>query len=197
MIVEQPEDARARRMAAIRALRGTPDRLQRIADLEQQKVRSKKPSTSGKGGRKTPENSSHMFNHPWSVWFEMRDAANAYLCQCATERRTTSYAELWGVISSAIGEDLGDHWRQLPILLGFVSKKSFTEMELISSALIVYKDGDAEPGPGFFRIAADLGALPESDVPPKGVVTPITENQRQFWEASVAGMYERFATTPA
>ena len=197
MIVEQPEDARARRVAEIRLLRGTPERLQRIAELEQKKNRPKSKSTSGKGGRKTPENSSAMFGHPWPVWFEMRDAASAHFRECASEQRTTSYTELWRAINEAIGEDLGDHWRQLPILLGFVAEHSFNDLGLISTALVVHQEGDDEPGPGFFRIAAELGALPEADAPPKGVDWRITERQRDFWQSSVDGMFERFAAAPA
>lgn len=127
MTNEHPEDARARRMAEVRALRGSPERLQQIADLEQQKRQTKSRSTSSASGRKTPENSSHMFGHPWPLWFQMRDVAYEYLCKCASERRMTSYGELWNAISSAIGEDLGSHWRQLPHLLGDVSEHTFTE----------------------------------------------------------------------
>ena len=193
MFYEQPDDARARRLAGIRALRGTPERLQRIADLALDKTRSKSRSASSKSGRKTPENSAAMFGHSWTLWFQMRDAAFDYMCQCAKDKRMTTYAELWDSISSTTGEDLGAKWRQLPILLGHVAEHSFAELQLIPSALVVAREGDTEPGVGFFGIAAELGALPRSDAPEGGTAWTMTDGQRDYWEQTVAGMYDRFA----
>ncbi len=194
VMYEQPDDARARRIAGIRALRGTPERLQRIADIALDKTRGKSRSASSKSGRKSPENSAAMFGHPWPLWFQMRDAAFAYLCQCAAEKRTTTYAELWDALSSATGEDLGAKFRQLPILLGHVAENSFTELQLVPSALVVAREGDDEPGVGFFGIATQLGALPPTDAPEPGVAWRMTEAQRDFWQQTVAAMYDRFAT---
>jgi hypothetical protein len=194
---EQPDDARARRLAGIRALRGTPERLQRIADLALDKTRSKSRSTSSKSGRKTPENSAAMFGHPWPLWFQMRDAAFEYMCQCARDKRMTTYAELWDSVSATTGEDLGAKWRQLPILLGHVAEHSFAELHLIPSALVVAHEGDTEPGVGFFGIAAELGALPPSDAPEGGTAWTMTDTQRAYWQQTVTGMYDRFADTGA
>jgi hypothetical protein len=195
VIYEQLEDARARRLAEIRGRRGSPERLQRIQDLALHKTRAKGRSTSSKSGRKTPENSADMFGHPWAVWFQMRDAAFDYLCQCAREKRMTTYAELWDAVGSATGEELGANWRQLPILLGHVADHSFAELQLIPSALIVAHEGDGEPGIGFFRIAAELGANPQPAALEKGVAWAMTDDQRDYWQRNVVGMYERFATS--
>src|SRR5690606_16720324 len=124
----------------------------------------------------------------------MRDAALDYLKACAAERRLTSYGELWKAVERALNTDLGNHWRQLPVLLGHVSYEAFAEFELIPTALVVAPGANDEPGPGFFRIAAELGVLPDSDSPAIGETwTTMSDRQREFWLAAVEGMYDRFA----
>jgi hypothetical protein len=191
---EHPEDARATRLAEIRAKRGTPERLAKIAELEAQQPRRKSPKPSA-SHRKTPENSTHMFGHPWPEWFEMRDAAFDFLCLCAAERRLGSYGEIWTRISNSLGKDLGNHWRQLPYVLGYVSTRSVEEFDLLATALVIYDPDDAEsgPGPGFFRLAASLGVLDDSDAPLEGTEWSMTDRQRTFWRQQVDAMFDRFS----
>jgi hypothetical protein len=58
MTFEHPEDRRARRLAAVRAERGTPARLRQIAELEEEKRRRAATRSNSSSGRKTPENSA-------------------------------------------------------------------------------------------------------------------------------------------
>ena len=190
------EQARDRRLAAIRAQRGTPERETQIQALELARAtaaKSKARATST-SGRKTPENSSEMFGHPWTEWFQMRDAGFDHIERCARKRSLTTYAELWSAIATQLGKDLGSHWRQLPNLLGYISEWAYEKYKLIPTALVIDQEGDAHPGPGFFRLAAMLGALPENDSPPTGEEwTGMTDSQREFWEASRDAVFNHFA----
>ena len=122
----------------------------------------------------------------------MRDAARRHLERCAAEGHLTTYGELWDAISADLGRDLGNHWRQLPNLLGYVSVAAYEDLELIPTALVVAPDLGDEPGPGFFRIAAELGAIPDAEAPPEGEAWTMSPSQRAFWETQVEGLYQRF-----
>ena len=196
MTFDHPEDRREKRLAEIRARRGTPERLAKIAELELVQPRRKTPKPSV-GHRKTPENSSSFFGHPWPEWFEMRDAAFSFLCVCARERRLASYHEIWTTVGAKLGKDLGNHWRQLPHLLGHVSERSLEESGILATALVVYDPGDASsgPGPGFFSLAVSLGLLAPADGQQDAETWTMSDRQRTFWRQQVDAMFDRFAST--
>ena len=101
MSYEQPEDRRARRLAEVRAQRGTEQRERQIADLEAAKAKPKPRTRSAPVPRKSPETSATFFGYPWPAWFEMRDAGRACLAECAAEGQVITYGELWTAISAA------------------------------------------------------------------------------------------------
>lgn len=149
---------------------------------------------SSASGRKTPENSTSYFGHPWSEWFAMRDAGIECILQCARERRTTTYHQLWPEIERNLGVDLGNPWRQMPNLLGYISEQSCGEFRLLLTALVIEEGSVPQPGEGFFRLAAAMGLLAERDAPPEGVPwRGMTELQRTFWEEQVETIFTRFA----
>jgi hypothetical protein len=185
-------DARERRLAEIRARRGSPERLARIEELQAAKVASKKNTTSD--GRKTPGNSSEMFGHSWPFWFRMRDAGYEYICECARKRTMTTYKGVWEAVAARVGEDVGNHWRQLPQLLGHISEHTYPTIGFIATALVIYEEGDEHPGPGFFRLAASMGVLARKDSPPtREEWVGMTDAQRGFWETHVNGMFAQFS----
>ena len=144
------------------------------------------------GERKSPLNSDTYFDHTWEEWFAMRDAGAVVILEHARQRRFLTYPELWAGIQATVNFEIGNPWRQVPQLLGYISDNTFEEIGLFVTALVV--DGDAEHGPseGFFRLAADRGALPEADSPPKGILwTGMTPRQRAFWESQVARIFEK------
>lgn len=192
---EPPDLRRERRLAEARAQRGTAARAEQVAVLQREKAAERRNAASKRSGRRTPENSPDMFGHPWPVWFAMRDAALAYMKVCASEGRLTSYRETWAAVEAALGEDLGNPWRQIPSLLGYVSVHAYPELDLIPTALVVTPDSDDEPGPGFFRIAAELGALDDAESPPEGESWTMSQAQRDYWQVNVQGMFDRFAPT--
>jgi hypothetical protein len=128
----------------------------------------------------------------------VRDARRGHRCiaQCARERRTTTYHELWPAIGVLLGLDLGNPWRQMPHLLGYISEHSYEDYRLLLTALVVEDGPVAQPGEGFFRLAASMGLLPERAAPPEGVPwRGMTVAQRAFWEGQVEAIFTRFAGT--
>jgi hypothetical protein len=123
----------------------------------------------------------------------MRDAGTDHIIECASQRRKTTYGDLWEAIGRSVGIEIGKHWRQLPVLLGYIGEVSYKETGLVLTALVIHQEGDEHPGGGFFRLAANLGALPEKDAPPMGVRwEEMTEAQRVFWNLQVESLYARF-----
>jgi hypothetical protein len=126
----------------------------------------------------------------------MRDAGAAHIISRAGQRRKTYYGELWTAIERQVGEELGNSWRQLPYLLGDIAKHVYDEIGLILTALVIYEERDEHPGEGFFRLAAEMGALREEDAPPVGERWEgMTTAQRDFWETQVQSLFARFAGT--
>lgn len=188
--------ARARRLAEIRARRGTPERLLAI-----ESIRSAKPTTVARGAaaiadRKTPENSSAMFGHPWPLWFQMRDVGYEHIAARARDRKKTTYVEMWDAIRAEVGQDLGSQWRQLPNLLGYIGDLSYEKIRLVVTALVIYQEGDEHPGPGFLRLAARHDLMPAEEAPPTGRDNEwkgMTPYQSAFWAGHCDALFDHFA----
>ena len=149
------------------------------------------PRNPTSSGRKTPQNSDTYFGHSWPEWSEMVDVGIAYLIECAKRHRTAAYGELWEAIEKVLGRDIGNSWRQMPQLLGYISERSFEGVGLFLTALVVDDVPDGHPEQGFFRLAAKRGALPEREAPRMGEPWTITSTQRRFWEEQVAAIFAK------
>ena len=131
MSYEQPEDRRARRLAAVRAERGSEERARQIAELEAEKAKPKVRARSATPSvRKSPESSSTFFGYPWAEWFEMRDAGRARLNTCAAERQLIAYGDLWAAIAETVGRELGSQHLALPRLLRDIGDVAIKDGEL-------------------------------------------------------------------
>ena len=120
----------------------------------------------------------------------MRDAGSEIILERARRRRYLTYPQLWAGVRTRVGFEIGHPWRQIPILLEYISDNAFEGIGLFVTAIVV--DGDPQTGPseGFFRLAAQRGALPEADAPPTGVPwTGMTARQRAFWEDQVSRIF--------
>ena len=191
---EQPEDRRARRLAAVRAQRGSEERARQIAELEAEKAKPKARARSATPSvRKSPETSSTFFGYPWAEWFEMRDAGRARLNTCAAERQLITYGDLWAAIAETVGRELGSHHLALPRLLRDIGDVAIKDGEPNPMALAVQSAGDQEPGAGFFRTAVALHELPAVDEPAKGEDWTMTDAQRTYWRTQVDALYAYFA----
>lgn len=185
---EAPDVRRARQREEIRALRGSPERAAEIAAIEERKAQAKKRPSSASSVKKTPENSTEIFGHPWEQWFAMRDAATAHLEARAAEGRLTTTAEVWAAVGEGVGADVGKPGLQLPKLLATVAADAFPARQAVLTALVATPDGDG-PDPSFFRHAADAGVLPAeaSPAPTKGAAP--TEAQLAHWQSTVAALH--------
>jgi hypothetical protein len=122
----------------------------------------------------------------------MRDTGAAIILEHARKREYLTYPQLWAGIRSRVAFDIGHPWRQIPLLLESISDATFEDIGLFVTALVV--DGDPQIGPseGFFRLAAQRGALREADAPPTGVPWKgMTARQRAFWKEQVARIFEK------
>jgi hypothetical protein len=187
---EQPEDRRARRLAEVRAQRGSEERLRQIADLEAEKAKPKTRTRSATPSvRKSPETSASFFGYPWAEWFEMRDAGRKLLSDCAAEQRLITYGDLWAAIATAVGRELKSPHLAIPRLLQDIAEVSLKDGEPNPAALAVQADGDQEPGAGFFRAAVALHELPAVEEPPKGEDFEMSTAQRAYWQKQVDALY--------
>jgi hypothetical protein len=124
----------------------------------------------------------------------MRDAGMEHIAEWSRRCELTTYADLWSGIVARVGSDAGDPWRQLPMLLGYISDEHHEAVGAIPTAVVVYDLADKHPGPGFFRLAASYGLLPDEDAPALGEEwTEMTDRQRAFWDEQVAALFAHFA----
>jgi hypothetical protein len=122
----------------------------------------------------------------------MRDAGAAIILEHARARQYLTYPELWAGVRTRVGFEIGEPWRQIPILLEYISDFTYEDIGLYVTAIVV--DGDPLTGPseGFFRLAAARGGLPEMDAPPTGIPwVGMTENQRTFWKRQVSRIFDK------
>ena len=192
MSYEHPEDRRARRLAEVRAQRGTEERQRQIADLEAERAKPKPRKRAAPAPRKSPETSATFFGYPWAEWFEMRDAGRAHLNECAAERTLTTYGRLWEAIGERVGRPLGSPHLPLPRLLQDIADVALKDGDPNPTALAVQAEGDQEPGAGFFRAAVALHELPPAQDPPKGEDWTMTDAQRAYWTEQVQRLHDHF-----
>jgi hypothetical protein len=60
-------------------------------------------------GRRTPENSSDIYDRSWPLWFQMRDLGYEHMAGRAWLREDKSYKEVWEAIVGKVDQDLGAH----------------------------------------------------------------------------------------
>jgi len=96
----------------------------------------------------------HTFGYPKSVWREAMNEARAALIERARVRGMMTYSELAEAITAI---DFSAHDVRLFSLLGQLSEEEYRAGRGMISALVVHKQGDMEPGTGFFDLAQELG----------------------------------------
>ena len=98
-----------------------------------------------------PEN---RFGFEEAVWEAAREEGRAALIERAGVRGMMPYSELVRKIHSI---QVDAHDVRLFELLGEISTAEDAAGRGMLSALVVHKEGDMEPGHGFFELAAHLG----------------------------------------
>ena len=87
-------------------------------------------------------------------WEEAREEARQILIRRAREGQTIFYSELTGEMKTI---SLDPHEPALGQLLGEISREEHAAGRGMLSVLVVHKNGDQMPGPGFFELARELG----------------------------------------
>jgi hypothetical protein len=87
-------------------------------------------------------------------WRSAIGEAKRVLADRARSKSTISYSEL---VSKIYSVHLEPHDTRLNHLLGEVSTEEHEAGRGMLTVLVVYKDGDQTPGPGFFELAEELG----------------------------------------
>jgi hypothetical protein len=124
----------------------------------------------------------------------MREAGMEHIAETSHEQHLSTYAGMWKGIVDRVGEEAGDPWRQLPMLLGYISDEYLEVLGALPTAVVVYDLADKHPGPGFFRLAAYHGLLSEGDAPTPGEEwLQMTDRQRAFRDEQVARIFSHFS----
>jgi hypothetical protein len=149
------EERRARRLAEIRAQRGTEERTRQIADLEANRriepaprdhtVRVRRTTSAPKPKASGKTAGTSFFGHPWAEWHQMVDTGRDHLVEQAEAQSTTTADELWSHIGAALGLPLGDPTLPMPFLLRDITNREKDDSGLVLAALVVDEFGAALP----------------------------------------------------
>ena len=96
------------------------------------------------------------FDHgcPQAAWEAVKTEARQAMMAVAARRRVIAYSELVARIYSL---DLEPQGERLAYLLGEISTAEHEAGRGMLTVLVVHKQGDQMPGPGFFQLASSLG----------------------------------------
>jgi hypothetical protein len=94
------------------------------------------------------------YGYDQSNWESAKQEAKALIKKRARTRGFIPYSELVAGITSI---NFGPHEARFFHLLGEISVEEDAEGRGMISALVVHKEGDMQPGPGFFELAKQLG----------------------------------------
>lgn len=124
-----------------------------------------------------------MFGRDQAVWNELIDAGLNYLIEVASNQSIITYTELNDTLKYRVGSgfdfDRADERGALGHLLGLIVERNYPETNLMISALVTYI-GSNDPGPGFYRLAQELGLL-RRGVP--------TSKKLEFWMNQVKSLH--------
>lgn len=95
------------------------------------------------------------YGYPEEVWENAKQEGTALLVSYAQNRRMVPYSEFVAHIHAVQFE--GPHDPRLWHLLGEITEAESLAGRGMLSSLVVHKDGDYQPGPGFFELARRLG----------------------------------------
>jgi hypothetical protein len=121
---------------------------------------------------------SKTFGYPAEVWQTAKDKLRTFLWQTAKGQTWVSYGdaavEIRDIIPFHPHDSLFHH------MLGQISVEEDAAGRGLLSALVVHKEGDKQPGQGFYDLAARLGRNVDDPT-----LCWVDEMKRLFEEASV------------
>ncbi len=94
------------------------------------------------------------YGYNQGAWDQAKEEAKAIIAQLASDGRVIAYSELSAQISSISFEP---HTKPYFNFLGEISEEEDAEGRGLMTALVVHRNGDFKPGPGFFDLAQQRG----------------------------------------
>jgi hypothetical protein len=94
------------------------------------------------------------FGHEPEAWEAAKEETTRILCERASAKTTISYSELVQQVETV---RLEPDSNALAAILGEISTEEDEAGRGMLSVVVVHKDGDKMPGPGFFDLAKRLG----------------------------------------
>ena len=94
------------------------------------------------------------FDVPADKWAEAKTEVRTELIKRAKQRAMIPYSELVALVNAV---NFKAHDQRLFAMLGQVSLEEDEQGRPLLSVLVVHKNGDMKPGPGFFELANSLG----------------------------------------
>jgi hypothetical protein len=111
-------------------------------------------------------------------WRSAVDEAKCILRDQARDRLTITYSELASRLRSIT---IGYHDPDMDALLVDVSTEEFNDARPLLSVVVVHKNGDLEPGKGFYELADSLGFD--------------TSDRQVFWIAELNRVFDFYSST--
>ena len=93
------------------------------------------------------------YNHPLEQWEQAREEMRRILISRARQERTIAYSDL---VAEVHAVKLEPNDFALAAMLGEISEEEDPLGRGMLTVLVVHKDGDMRPGPGFFQLAKKL-----------------------------------------
>ena len=94
------------------------------------------------------------FGYTNEQWKQAQEQVREALIQQARHQSTITYSDLCRQVTAI---QISPHDYALPHLLGAVSRQEHAKGRGLITILVVYKNGEYEPGPGFYKLAEELG----------------------------------------
>jgi hypothetical protein len=104
---------------------------------------------------------SSDFGIPAQKWTEAKRQARDAMIRRAKRRLTISYSDLVKEITAIQFEPYDT---RLFHLLGETSKEEDAAGRGMLTAVVVHKTGDMQPGPGFYKLATEIGHAPTDPI---------------------------------
>lgn len=96
----------------------------------------------------------NKYGYPELQWETGKREMLGILRQRASERRTIAYGELSSKLTSI---QIGPHDSAMGAMLGQISTEEDACGRGMLSVIVVHKEGDQQPGNGFYECAVELG----------------------------------------
>lgn len=120
-------------------------------------------------------------------WDSIVEDAVAFLVDQARLKRIVSYSDLNSALArrghTPFNFDIESDRTAIGYLLGDATRHTVGDTKTMLSAIVVYLNRN-DAGPGFYKLAVELGLLPNTATP---------EDKLQFWSAQVGKVHEKYA----